>query len=67
VLVRVLRRTRAEGGDLPLAAPHGVVRKILAVTGLIGVFSVYPSLGKPCAARKKPAGWQPATAAAGLR
>lgn len=46
VLVRVLRRTRAEGGDLPLAAPHGVVRKILAVTGLISVFSVYPSLGQ---------------------
>ena len=64
VLVRVLKRTRAEGGDLPLAAPHGGVRKILAATGLIGVFSVYPSLGQSRAARKKPAGWQPAAAAA---
>jgi anti-sigma B factor antagonist len=46
VLVRVLKWARAKGGDLPLAAPHGGVRKILAATGLIGVFSVYPSLGQ---------------------
>lgn len=44
VLVRVLKWTRAKGGDLPLAAPQGMVRKILAVTGLIGVFSVYSSV-----------------------
>jgi anti-sigma B factor antagonist len=44
VLVRVLKWTRANGGDLPLAAPQGVVRKVLTVTGLIGVFSVYPSV-----------------------
>lgn len=44
VLVRVLKWTRAKGGDLPLAAPQGVVRKVLTVTGLIGVFTVYPSV-----------------------
>jgi anti-sigma B factor antagonist len=44
VLVRVLKWTRANGGDLPLAAPQGGVRKVLTVTGLIGVFTVYPSV-----------------------
>jgi anti-anti-sigma factor len=44
VLVHVLKRTRGQGGDLPLAAPQGVVRKVLTVTGLISVFTVYPSV-----------------------
>jgi len=44
VLVRVLKWTRAKGGDLPLAAPQDVVRKLLTVTGLIGVFAAYPSV-----------------------
>lgn len=44
VLVHVLKRTRAQGGDLPLAAAQGVVRKMLTATGLISVFTVYPSV-----------------------
>ena len=44
VLVRVLRWTRESGGDLPLAAPRRQVRRVLGVTGLIDVFSVYPSV-----------------------
>ena len=44
VLVRVLQRTRRSGGDLPLAAPQELVRKVLIATGLIDVFSVYPSV-----------------------
>lgn len=43
-LVRALKRARRSGGDLPLAAPQELVRKVLTITGLIGVFSVYPSV-----------------------
>lgn len=43
-LVHALKRARRSGGDLPLAAPQELVRKVLTVTGLIGVFSVYPSV-----------------------
>ena len=44
VLVRVLKLARGSGGDLPLAGPQGVVWKVLTATGLMGVFSVYPSV-----------------------
>ncbi len=44
VLVRVLKQSRGGGGDLSLAAPHGMVRKVLTATGLMSVFSVYPSV-----------------------
>jgi anti-sigma B factor antagonist len=44
MLVGVLKRTRASGGDLPLVAPRQRVRWILSLTGLLGVFSVYPSV-----------------------
>lgn len=43
-LVRVLLWTRKGGGDMPLAAPRPCVRKVLSLTGLIGLFSVYPSV-----------------------
>jgi anti-sigma B factor antagonist len=46
VLVRVLRWTRESGGDLSLAAPQRQVRQVLSTTGLIDVFSVYPSVKK---------------------
>ena len=44
VLVRVLKWTRSNGGDMSLAAPQQHVRKVLSATGLIDVFSVYPSV-----------------------
>jgi anti-sigma B factor antagonist len=44
VLVRVLKWTRESGGDTALAAPQQQVRQLLRVTGLIDVFSVYPSV-----------------------
>ena len=44
VLVRVLKRARRSGGDLPLVAPQDLVRRVLTATGLIDVFSVYPSV-----------------------
>jgi anti-sigma B factor antagonist len=44
VLVRVLKWTRGSGGDLCLAAPQQNVRRMLEVTGLIDVFSVYPTV-----------------------
>jgi anti-sigma B factor antagonist len=44
VLVRVLRWTWECGGDLSLAAPQQQVRRVLEITGLNDVFSVYPSV-----------------------
>jgi len=44
VLLRIRKWTRASGGDLPLAAPQPPVRRMLEATGLIDVFSVYPSV-----------------------
>jgi anti-anti-sigma factor len=44
VLLRVRKWTRRSGGDLPLAAPRQPVRRTLETTGLIDVFSVYPSV-----------------------
>ena len=44
VLLRVRKWTRRSGGDLLLAAPRQPVRQILQATGLIDVFSVYPSV-----------------------
>jgi anti-sigma B factor antagonist len=44
VLLRIRKWTRANGGDLPLAAPQPAVRRILEATGLIDVFSVYPGV-----------------------
>jgi anti-sigma B factor antagonist len=44
VLGRVRAQARQAGGDLLLAAPRGPVRRILALTGLIDVFSVHASV-----------------------
>jgi anti-sigma B factor antagonist len=44
VLGRVRAQARQAGGDLLLAAPRGLVRRILALTGLIDVFSVHASV-----------------------
>jgi anti-sigma B factor antagonist len=44
VLVRVLKWARESGGGMALAAPQQQVCRILGVTGLIDVFSVYPSV-----------------------
>jgi anti-sigma B factor antagonist len=43
-LGRVRAQARQAGGDLQLAAPRGPVRRILALTGLIDVFSVHASV-----------------------
>jgi anti-anti-sigma factor len=44
VLVHALRWTRESGGDLSLAAPQRQARRVLEITGLIDVFSVYSSV-----------------------
>jgi anti-sigma B factor antagonist len=44
VLVRVLKWIRASDGDMILAAPQHHVLRILRLTGLAGVFSVYPNV-----------------------
>jgi anti-sigma B factor antagonist len=46
VLLRVGKFTRRNGGDIYLAGPQRRVRKVLSVTGLIDVFSVYPSVAE---------------------
>ncbi len=43
-LCRVRAQARQAGGDLLLAAPLRPVRRLLDLTGLIGVFSVHASL-----------------------
>jgi anti-anti-sigma factor len=43
-LGRVRAQARQAGGDLLLAAPRGPVRRLLALTGLIDVFSVHASV-----------------------
>src|ERR1700678_4303584 len=43
-LGRVRAQARQAGGDLLLAAPRGPVRRTLALTGLIDVFSVHASV-----------------------
>ena len=44
VLNQVRAQVWAAGGDLLLAAPHGLVLRILTLTGLSSVFSVHNSL-----------------------
>jgi len=46
VLGRVRAQARQAGGDLLLAAPHGLVRRILTLTGLTGVFSIHASVNE---------------------
>jgi anti-sigma B factor antagonist len=43
VLSEMRAQARAAGGDLLLAAPHGLVWRILKLTRLSGVFSVHAS------------------------
>ena len=44
VLARAREQAHQSGGDLLLAAPRRQIRRILALTGLAGVFSVHTSL-----------------------
>jgi len=50
VLGRVREQARQSGGDLLLAAPYGPVRRLLDLTGLIGVFAVHASVAEACGA-----------------
>jgi len=53
VLLRVRKWTRRSGGDLLLAAPRQPVRQILQATGLIDVFSVYPSVAQAASSARQ--------------
>lgn len=44
VLLSALKRMRERGGQLEVAAPRPAVRKILQVTGLDSVFTVYDAV-----------------------
>ena len=65
VLLRVRKWTRRSGGDLLLAAPQQSVRQILQATGLIDVFSVYPSVEQAASSTRQAQARPPAHAAAG--
>jgi anti-sigma B factor antagonist len=60
VLLRVRKWTRQSGGDLLLAAPQQPVRHILEATGLIDVFSVYPSVEEAANSTRQAQAWSPA-------
>jgi anti-sigma B factor antagonist len=60
VLLRVRKWTRRSGGDLSLAAPQQSVRRILEITGLIDVFSVYPSVKEAASSAGYAQPWSPA-------
>jgi anti-anti-sigma factor len=59
VLLRIRKWTRQSGGDLPLAAPQQPVRRILEATGLIDVFSVYPSVEEAASSARHAQTWSP--------
>jgi anti-sigma B factor antagonist len=59
VLLRIRKWTRQSGGDLPLAAPQQPVRQILEATGLIDVFSVYPSVEEAANSLRQAQAWSP--------
>jgi anti-sigma B factor antagonist len=59
VLLRVRKWARRSGGDLPLAAPKQPVRQVLEATGLIGVFSVYPSVEEAANSTRQAQTWSP--------
>ena len=61
VLVRLSKWIRACGGGVSLAAPSRQVRRLLDVTGLTGVFPVYPSVDE-AARGPAPAGRWPQVA-----
>ena len=60
VLLRIRKWTRQSGGDLPLAAPQQPVRRILETTGLIDVFSVYPSVEEAASSARQAQAWSQA-------
>jgi anti-sigma B factor antagonist len=60
VLLRVRKWTRRSGGDLLLAAPRQPVLQILQATGLIDVFSVYPSVEQAASSARQVQAWPPA-------
>jgi anti-sigma B factor antagonist len=60
VLLRLRKWTRRSGGDLPLAAPREPVRHLLEATGLIDVFSVYPSVEEAAETTRQARAWSPA-------
>jgi anti-sigma B factor antagonist len=60
VLLRMRKWTRQSGGDLPLAAPQQPVRQLLEATGLIDVFSVYPSVAAAANSLRQAQAWSPA-------
>src|SRR5437764_3024395 len=60
VLLRIRKWTRQGGGDLPLAAPQQPVRQVLEATGLIDVFSVYPSVEEAANSLRQAQAWSSA-------
>ena len=49
-LIRVNSRMKNKGGDVKLAAVHGVVAQVMGVVGLNRIFQIYPSVDDAIAA-----------------
>ena len=60
MLLSVRKWTQRSGGDLPLAAPQQPVRRVLETTGLLDVFSVYPSVEEAANSARLARPWSPA-------
>lgn len=54
VLVGTLRRVRASGGDVRLAAARSGITRVFSVTGLDRVFSLYPTVEAAKADQEEP-------------
>jgi hypothetical protein len=72
VLVRLLKWAREAGGEMCLAAPQPQVRRVLDDTGLIDVFSVFPTVEQASGSARRaqpgpPAAPQVSRAAAVMR
>ena len=56
IFVRARNRFAATGGQVRLAAPQRAVRRLLEVSGLLGVLDTYPSVAAALGSAPPPAG-----------
>jgi anti-sigma B factor antagonist len=53
VLVQHARGICAQGGTVDLAGPHGIVHRILSVTGVLTMFAVHGTVGQAAAGHRR--------------
>jgi anti-sigma B factor antagonist len=52
-LIGAQRRAKEEGGEIRLAVPDGQILRLLRITGLLKIFSVYPTLEDALATKNR--------------